>query len=635
MTGEEHYISAKKLGRKNYSSNMAKGKLGYLPSLDSILKDVEIISQVDLGNVEIPLNKIVGTYSHLRSICFSNNFMPIMNDDSEFKNKWAALCDAHLNEGIKYSIKVYEYLNQFYVIEGNKRVSVLKYFNAYSFSANVTRLIPKKDPSEKENIIYYEFLEFYNLTQINEIWFSKLNGFKELENMLKKYSPKLEEGENKYKHFLIYVYNIFRRIYHELDGQNLNFTTGDAFLEYAKIYGINDIENETALRKILQQFIKELSSLESRSVNIQVDPEEFNNGSIINSFTTLINPAKVLKVAFVYARTISSSGWTYSHELGRLYVQSKLKNQVKTVYIENVPENDDAYLYIRNLALEGNQIIFTTSPIYRNATIKCALEFPNVRFFNCSEASPYNHVSNYFGRTYEPRFLTGIIAGAMTKSNLIGYAATSPTSEVTASINAFALGAKMVNPQAEVKVAWTKEWNSHNKFQDADNILILQGCDIISNRNLTITKDVTKKYGVFSMLCSIYPGTHLPYKYLAAPIWNWGLFYEKIINSVINDSVKIVMDMFSSNSKLINFWWGMASGVVDIYYSKEHVPYETQKLIELLKKMIISNDFNPFTGPVWDNTGAIKINEDETLSAEDILNMKWFVDNVSASDYNE
>lgn len=635
MTGEEHYNSAKKLGRKNYSSNIAKGKLGYLPSLDAILNDVEIISQVDLGNVEIPLNKIVGTYSHLRSICFSNNFMPIMNDDTEFKTKWVALCNAHLDEGIKHSIKVYEYLNLFYVIEGNKRISVLKYFNAYSFSANVTRLIPKKNPTEKINIIYYEFLEFYNLSKINVIWFSKINSFKELTKLLEKYSPKLEDDENKYKHFQVYVYNVFRRIYHELDVQRLNMTTGDAFLEYAKIYGISDIEYESVFRKTLKQFMKELLTLDNGNIDIQINPGKADEGNIINSFTTLINPVKIYKVAFVYARTISSSGWTYGHELGRLYVQNILGKQVKTDYVENVPENDDAYFYIRNLALDGNQIIFTTSPIYRNATIKCALEFPSIRFFNCSEATPYKHVSNYFGRTYEPRFLTGIIAGAMTKSNLIGYAATSPTAEVTASINAFALGAKMVNPFAEVKVAWTKEWNSHNKFQDADNTLILQGCDIISNRNLTIPKDVTKKYGVFSMLCSIYPGTHLPYRYLAAPIWNWGLFYEKIISSVINDSVKIVMDMFSSNPKLINFWWGMGSGVIDIYYSKEYVPSETQKLIGLLKKMIISNDFSPFTGPVWDNDENLKIKEDESLSAEEILNMKWFVNNVTVPNYTE
>ena len=223
----------------------------------------------------------------------------------------------------------------------------------------------------------------------------------------------------------------------------------------------------------------------------------------------------------------------------------------------------------------------------------------------------------------------------MTKTNLVGYAATSPSYEVISCINAFALGAKMVNPYAEIKVAWTRDWNSHEQFTNADEKFIAQGVDIISNRNLTIPREVTKKYGVYSMLCSIDPQTKQPSHYLAAPIWDWGAFYEKIIRSVLNDSLKTIADIFSNNSKLVNFWWGMASGVLDIYYSKHHVPVETQKLIELMKNMIVNNVYHPFTGPVYDNKGNLKINKDETASHNQILNMNWFVDNVDAEAYEK
>jgi hypothetical protein len=170
-TGYEYFESARKLAVKEYNKSVSNGQIGYLPSLEGILKDTEIVSQVDLGLIEIPLNKIIGTYTHLRSLSFANNFMPLL--ETEFKDKWASLCIAHINEGIRDPIKVYEYLNWFYVMEGNKRVSVLKFFDAYSLSAKVTRLIPKFDENDKNIRLYYEFLKFNNKTGIYTIWLQK------------------------------------------------------------------------------------------------------------------------------------------------------------------------------------------------------------------------------------------------------------------------------------------------------------------------------------------------------------------------------------------------------------------------------------------------------------------------------
>jgi basic membrane lipoprotein Med (substrate-binding protein (PBP1-ABC) superfamily) len=242
-------------------------------------------------------------------------------------------------------------------------------------------------------------------------------------------------------------------------------------------------------------------------------------------------------------------------------------------------------------------------------------------------------VSNYFGRTYEPRFLTGIIAGSMTRTNLLGYAATSPTPEVVSCINAFALGAKLVNPYVKVKVAWTREWNSHERFTDADKILVDAGADIISNRNLTVPREVTSQFGVYSMLCIFDPETKKLQHHLAAPIWHWGAFYEKIVRNITNESYKALTDMFSSSSKLVNFWWGMASGVLDIYYVPKYIPVETQKLVELMKKMIINNDYHPFTGPIMDTKGIERIAADEVASQQQILKMNWFADNVETMDF--
>lgn len=627
MTADEHYRSALKKGRSDYSLN------GSLPFLEKILKNKEIVATINLGVFEIPLKKIIGTYSHLRSVCFSKNFIPIMEEKSEFANKWISLCNSHLTEGINHAVKVYEYLNQFFIIEGNKRVSVLKYFGAFSISAEVIRLIPKKDKKDITNLIYYEFLDFYNITKINSIWFTKKHSFIKLAKLLESYNPpKNVLKEDKYKHFVSFVYNTFRTVYLDMGGQKLPITTGDAFLEYAQIYGIKESIDETQLSKTMKEFMKELTHFKENSIEIQTDSDD-NSSSMLSTLSSLIGQPKKLKVGFVYARTIESSGWTYGHELGRLYVEEILSGQISTKYIENVPENEDAYFSIKSLADEGYNVIFTTSPIFRTSTLKCALEYPQIKFFNCSDDRPYEHMSCYFGRMYEPRFLTGLIAGAMTKTNLIGYSATSPTSEVMASINSFALGAKIVNPYSKVKVSWTREWNSHVKFTNADSLLLSAGCDIISNRNLKIPRDETKKYGVYSMLCSFDKDKNIPTKYLAAPIWNWGIYYEKILNNILNDTFGTILNMFNSNSKLISFWYGMDVGVVDIYYSKKYVPIEVQRLVEAMKKMITTYEFTPFMGPIYDNKGNLKLEENEVAPSEDILSMNWFVDNVEADEY--
>lgn len=619
VTSAEYYNEALKKGKSDYLEN------GRLPFLEEILKDEEIVSNINLGIMDIPLKKIVGTYSHLRSICFSNNFMPILDDNTEFRMKWMSLCDSHINEGINHPIKVYEYLNKFYVIEGNKRISILKFFGSFSMFGEVIRLVPKKDKNNLTNSIYYEFLNFYNKTKINSIWFTKKHSFNTLLNLLSDYNP--ENVQEKYKHFLVFIYNTFRTVYLQLGGQKLPITTGDAYLEYAKIYGINNDLDEKELLKTLKEFMKELVHFDDKNIDIQTDTDK--SSKMLSTISNIINPTKNLKVAFVYARTIETSGWTYGHELGRQYINNVLRNSVTTSFIENVPEDTDgAYFYIKKLAEKGNNVIFTTSPVFRKATLKCSIEYPQIRFFNCSDDTPYKHMSCYFGRTYEPRFLTGLIAGAMSKTNIIGYSATSPTCEVIGSINAFALGAKIVNPYSKIKVAWTREWNSHVKFSDVESKLLNEGCDIISNRNLIVPRNETKKYGVYSMLCSFEKGSRFPDKYLAAPIWNWGIYYKNILDNILNNTFGTLLDMFNQNSKLINFWYGIKSGVVDVYYSKKYVPFEVQRLVEAMKKMIISYEFNPFTGPIYDNKKNLRFAPDEMAAPDEILSMNWFVDNV-------
>lgn len=171
---QEDYRKALRLGQKEFRSSVLKGTYPYLQALDEILEHTAVEYTEPLGVVNIPLASIVGTKTAGRKTAFAGNFMPLLDEDTEFAQKWNALCDAHLSVGIRDPIKAYEYMNKFYVEEGNKRVSVMKYYEAMSIPGSVTRIVPRRS-EDKENKIYYEFLDFYDLTGVNYLWFSQLD----------------------------------------------------------------------------------------------------------------------------------------------------------------------------------------------------------------------------------------------------------------------------------------------------------------------------------------------------------------------------------------------------------------------------------------------------------------------------
>ena len=176
----QEYDKANKMGIKNYRQKLGRGEYPYLPVLDHITRYTSVKREVYLGLMDIPLDLVVGTVTEGRSKAFASNFMPLLDNESEFAMKWDALCDWHLNEGIHDPIKVYEFMDRFYVQEGNKRVSVLKYFDAVSVPANVYRIVPEYREDDEQIRIYYEFMKFFDLTGLNVIWFSKEGSYRAL-----------------------------------------------------------------------------------------------------------------------------------------------------------------------------------------------------------------------------------------------------------------------------------------------------------------------------------------------------------------------------------------------------------------------------------------------------------------------
>ncbi|MGN0154138.1 MAG: BMP family ABC transporter substrate-binding protein [Lachnospiraceae bacterium] len=607
----EDYIKAQKMGLKAYKSSTVRGQYPYLPVLDDILSHADIECEVNLGIINIPLNQVVGTSTFGRTQAFASNFMPLLDYGSEFSAKWSYLVDAQIEEGIHDAIKVYEYMNKYYVVEGNKRVSVLKYFNSPTIAAEVIRKVPKRS-DDLENRIYYEFMDFYKLTKINYIQFTKLGSYPKLLKTVGKNDTDVWNDDEcmDFSSFHTAFYKAFK----EKGGNRLdNITCGDALLFYLSLYPYEEAKNmlSSEIKENLDKIWSEILLLgEDDSVELLMNPTE--ETKIVDSVLSKIKSTKKKKVAFVYDKEPSASDWIYGHELGRLHLEETLGEIIEThTYITN-GVTDNAENILEEICNDGCEIIFTVTPQLIKACLKVAAAHPEVKILNCALNSSHNTVRTYYTRMYEAKFLTGMIAGAMCINDKIGYVADYPIYGVAANINAFALGAKMVNPRAAIYLAWStmKDFNVEEFFKE-------RGITYISSQDMITPQSGNRQFG-------LYAEKNDAKKNLAMSIYHWGAFYEELINSIMRGSWKVED---SGESKAINYWWGLSAGVIDVICSN-NLPVGTTKLVNLMKHAISTGIFHPFAGPVTDQNGILRCEESDVIAPEDIMTMDWLVDNV-------
>lgn len=602
------YVKASKIGKKDYQSKVLKGQLPTLEVLDDILHSTRDYREVSLGLVNIPLDQIVGTKTSGRSNSFSSNFMPILDVHTEFASKWIALSKYQEEEGIADPIIAYEYMNKFYVLEGNKRVSVLKYYGAASIMGTVTRIIPKL--TDDINVhIYYEFMDFYALSEINYINFTQLGSYQKLQSTVGK-EPDAQWSSNDKMNFRS-LFLSFKSIYISLGGNKLeHITDGDAFLAFISLYGYKELleKTDSELKELVSSNYSEFELMSTQKVDLRM------TASPKKSFTLskLLPSDKKLKVAFIYEKTPVSSSWTYSHELGRLHVEETFPDDVKTVYYDNIDGEtiDDT---IEKAIDDGCNVIFTTSPTFSNASLKAAIANPKITILNCSLHDPHTSMRTYYSRMYEAKFIMGAIAGAMSEHDRIVYIADYPIYGTIANINAFALGAKMTNPRARIHLLWSclKDKNVGEQIEAIKP-------DCVSDQDLSVPEAGTRYYGLYQLFDdgNIWN--------LAIPIYNWGDFYEQLIQAILDGTWK---SDITKNSQAINYWWGLAENAIEIIYS-QWLPDGTKRLIELLTHTITSGDFNPFSGVIYSQDKTIRNKEHQTLSANDIITMDWLSDNI-------
>ena len=607
----EQYSYALKLGQKYYKSAVISGGYPYLQALDEVLDESMVVGRAEIGLVNIPSEQIVGVKSVGRRSALAGNFMPLLDTDSEFATKWIALCEAHLSdEGIRDPIKCCEYMGRFYVQEGNKRVSVLKSYHAPTIPGIVTRIVPEfsDDPAVQ---IYYEFMNFYRLAGLYQLNFSHSGSFAKLQAALG-FAPKHVWTDEERRSFLSGYY-YFKSAFDKLNVNKLAVTAADALLVWLQVFSFSDIKNQgpQELQKNLSTVWPDIEIMaQGQPISVSVCPKGQSRKLISKLFS--VHPGR-LNAAFIYGFDPARSAWTRAHEHGREYLEKHMADRVDThVYYANGRNYAEA---MEQAVSDGADIIFATTPLMIGACRRIAALHSGLRVMNCSLSLPYTGVRSYYSRIYECKFITGAIAGAMAEQNTIGFVANYPIYGVPAGINAFALGAKLTNPRAKIKLVWSCTKGDPLKE------LTDQGISVISNKEATNPENEhwAMEWGTYKLQPD---GSMLP---LAVPCWNWGPFYEKVMLCIMSGEYDS-----KAPGQAINYWWGMNSGVIDVQLS-DSIPDGVRSLAEILKKGITNGTIDPFKCRLVDQNGLVRSDGGRDLTPEEIMFMDWLCDNVEGT----
>lgn len=303
--------------------------------------------------------------------------------------------------------------------------------------------------------------------------------------------------------------------------------------------------------------------------------------------------AEPLKAAWVYVGPVGDAGWTYAHDLGRKAVEAEFGDKVKTTIVEKVPEGADAERVIRDLAAQGNKIIFATSFGYMEPMLKVAAEFPDVKFEHATGYKTAANMRLYDAKFYEDAYVAGIIAGAMSKSGTIGFVGSFPIPEVLRNINAYTLGAQSVNPKIKTKVVWVSTWFDPPKEGEAAQSLINGGADVLlQNTDSSAVLQTAEKNGKYAFGWDSDMSAFAPKAHLASAVAIWGGYYKK--------AVKDVMDGTWKTERTV---WGVKEGQNDLVKVADVVPEATKKKVDEIKAGMKAGTFEVFTGPVVTNDG--------------------------------
>ena len=325
-----------------------------------------------------------------------------------------------------------------------------------------------------------------------------------------------------------------------------------------------------------------------------------------------------LKIAFAYIGPVGDGGWTFAHDNGRKALEKEFGDKIKTTFVENVPGSADAERVIRDMAGQGNKLIFGTTFGYMEPMLKVAADVKDVKFEHATGYKTAENMRTYDSRTYEGAYMAGVIAGKMTKSNTLGVVASVPIPEVIRNINSFTLGAQSSNPKVKTKVVWVNEWFNPPKETEAATSLINGGADVLFQNTdspavLKTAQDKGKRaFGWDSDMTAYGPKAHL-----ASAVINWGPYY-----------IKATKDALEGKWSTGQSWWGVKEGAIDIVSIAEDVPAETKAKVEEVKAGLKAGTFVIWKGPIVDNTGKEQLKKDEVADDKFLGGLGFYVKGV-------
>ena len=334
-------------------------------------------------------------------------------------------------------------------------------------------------------------------------------------------------------------------------------------------------------------------------------------------------PAKPepLKIAFAYVGPVGDGGWTFAHDNGRKALEAEFGDKISTSFVENVPESADAERVLRDMAGQGNKLIFGTTFGYMEPMLKVAADNAGVKFEHATGYKQADNMRTYDSRTYEGAYMAGVIAGKMTKTNTLGVVGSIPIPEVIRNINAFTLGAQSSNPKVKTKVVWVNGWFDPPKETEAATSLINGGADVLfqNTDSPAVLKTAEAKgkraFGWDSDMTAYGPKAHL-----ASAVINWGPYYIKATKEALDGSWKAGAGTHS--------WWGVKEGAIDIVSMAEDVPAETKAKVEEVKKGLADGSFAIWKGPILDNTGKVQIAKDTVADDKFLGGLNFYVKGV-------
>ncbi len=618
--GYEEYDRARKRAQKEFTQRRARGESGLIPVLDTGREENGVLAVIAQPMRPISLNRVAGTYQSSRANSFAANFMPLLGADTEFANKWINLCNTHIESGIRDPIRVYEYLWKYYVAEGNKRVSVLKYFEASSFEAEIIRLVPQWDENNPDIERYYTFLAYSKKGVFSDIELSASGKYDRLYRIEQRLIAELDAAADKPD--FNGLYTRFESAYLKND---CTLSLGDAFLEYLFIYGfpIAVMPDELAAR--IQTLKPQLDILEHPPAPRLVSEEEAGAAEA-PLFARILPVHRNPKIVFAFSGGRAQNNWLGAHEQARLAMQAELGEKVDSRVLD-LPDREEAYDLLASQAGDAG-LLFVTTPSLMNPVLRFALEHPGCLTLVYSRMQHHYRLHTYFGRYYEAVFLCGVAAGQYTKAGATAYVTPKLNhARFTSDINAFAIGVRSVRPDARVLLV-TKGVDPKDAATCERGVKTAAdlGADTVFTPHYPALSLPGLPYSVFSALIAV-DKNGTPTRYLAAPDWNWERFYTAIVRSYLNGSLGALLSTDRDESPITSFWWGLGGGVVDIRLG-EWSGGTPNNLIRHLRASIARNLYNPFHGPVTDSAGVVRVPAHSDAPPTDIIKMRYLVEGI-------